>query len=187
MNQLRILHDGKSEAAVAAVARALEEVFGLRTIEVLHGAPAAVQAAWNAHRKQYNASRLLAHLGGSTGAAPPGCPVLSLWLVSADLYVAGMNFVFGVAHPGKAAVLSTARLPTIELIIKEAIHELGHVLGLAHCTNECVMQFSNSLAEAEAKPSALCDRCRALSGARNLLIARTRMYSQETSWYGQRR
>lgn len=163
MKQLRILHDRECEAAVAAVTTALEEVFGLRIIEVLHGAPAAVPGAWNACRKQYNASRLLAHLGGSTVTAPPGCSeMLSLWLVSADLYVVGMNFVFGVAHPGKAAVLSTARLPTIELITKEAIHELGHVLGLAHCTNECVMRFSNSLAEAQAKPSALCDRCRAL-------------------------
>jgi archaemetzincin len=162
MNQLRILHDSESEAAVAAVTDALERVFGLRTAEVLLRAPAGIQAAWNARRNQYNASRLLAHLLGSTSsAAAPACPLLSLWLVSADLYVAGMNFVFGVAHPGKGAVLSTARLTTIELIVKEAIHELGHVLGLTHCTNECVMQFSNSLAEAEAKPATLCGRCRA--------------------------
>lgn len=162
MNQLRILHDSESEAAVAAVTSALEKVFGLKTTEVLHRPPAAVQGAWNVRRNQYNASRLLAHLLGSTSSAAPACPVLSLWLVSADLYVAGMNFVFGVAHPGKAAVLSTARLTTIELIVKEAIHELGHALGLPHCTNECVMQFSNSLAEAGAKPATLCGRCRAL-------------------------
>jgi archaemetzincin len=162
MKQLRILHDRESEAAVAAVTSALEEVFGLRTGEVLHRAPATVKGAWNARRNQYNASKLLAHLVGSMAAATPACRVLSLWLVSDDLYVEGMNFVFGVAHPGKAAVLSTARLPTIELIIKEAIHELGHVFGLAHCTHECVMQFSNSLAEAQAKPATLCERCRAL-------------------------
>ncbi len=70
-----------------------------------------------------------------------------------------MNFVFGVAHPGKAAVLSTHRLDSLDLINKEAIHETGHVLGLQHCNNECVMQFSNSLYEAKAKPATLCERC----------------------------
>ncbi len=161
MKELRVLHDSESEAVVATVTSALEKVFDLKTTEVLLRVPAAVQGAWNARRNQYNASRLLAHLLGSASAIAPACPVLSLWLVSADLYVAGMNFVFGVAHPRKAAVLSTYRLTTIELIIKEAIHELGHVLGLTHCTNECVMQFSNSLAEAAAKPATLCGRCRA--------------------------
>lgn len=73
-----------------------------------------------------------------------------------------MNFVFGVAHPGKAAVLSTQRLDSLDLIKKEAIHETGHVLGLQHCNNECVMQFSNSLYEAKAKPATLCERCRSL-------------------------
>jgi archaemetzincin len=162
MKPLRILHDRESEAAVAAVTSALEEVFSLRTVEVLQRTAEAVKGAWNAHRDQYNASTLLAQLVRSMAAATLKSEDIALWLVSDDLYVEGMNFVFGVAHPGKAAVLSTARLPTIELIIKEAIHELGHVLGLAHCTHECVMQFSNSLAEAQAKPATLCGRCRAL-------------------------
>jgi archaemetzincin len=76
--------------------------------------------------------------------------------------VAGMNFVFGLAHPGNAAVLSTHRLDSLDLVNKEAIHEMGHVLGLQHCTNDCVMQFSNSLDEAKAKPATLCERCRSL-------------------------
>jgi archaemetzincin len=162
MKWLRILHDRESEAAVAPVQRALEDVFKLETGEVLHQAAAAVETAYSSRRNQYNASKLLAHLVRSMAAATLKSEDIALWLVSDDLYVEGMNFVFGVAHPGKAAVLSTARLPSIELIIKEAIHELGHVLGLAHCTHECVMQFSNSLAEAQAKPATLCGRCRAL-------------------------
>ena len=43
---------------------------------------------------------------------------------------------------------------------KEAIHEIGHVLGLKHCKNNCVMQFSNTLYEAKAKPSILCNNCK---------------------------
>jgi archaemetzincin len=161
MKRLRILHDTESETMVAPVKEALEDVFGLETGEVLHQPAAAVTAAWNAPRNQYNASKLLAQLVWSMAAAPSKSEGVSLWLVSDDLYVEGMNFVFGVAYPGKAAVLSTHRLPTVELIVKEAIHEMGHVFGLAHCTNECVMQFSNSLAEAQAKPGTLCARCRA--------------------------
>jgi archaemetzincin len=162
MKWLRILYDRESEAAVALVQRALEDVFKLETGEVLHQAAAAVETAYSSRRNQYNASKLLAHLVRSMAAATLKSEDIALWLVSDDLYVEGMNFVFGVAHPGKAAVLSTARLPSIELIIKEAIHELGHVFGLAHCTHECVMQFSNSLAEAQAKPATLCGRCQAL-------------------------
>ncbi|HIC98260.1 MAG TPA: matrixin family metalloprotease, partial [Pyrodictiaceae archaeon] len=30
--------------------------------------------------------------------------------------------------------------------LKEAMHEIGHVLGLLHCTDKrCVMHFSNSI------------------------------------------
>jgi len=45
------------------------------------------------------------------------------------------------------------------MIEKEVIHELGHIFGLPHCKNKCVMQFSNSLAEAMEKPSHFCQEC----------------------------
>ena len=123
---------------------------------------AEVSGAFNMKRRQYNASKLLNYLIQSTTASEAGSTeqFLALWTLSDDLYVEGTNFVFGVAHTGKAAVLSIHRLESLDLIIKEAIHEMGHVFGLPHCINECVMQFSNSLAEAKAKPATLCARCR---------------------------
>ncbi|HHF58837.1 MAG TPA: peptidase, partial [Thermoplasmatales archaeon] len=47
-----------------------------------------------------------------------------------------------------------------ELIRKETIHEVGHILGLGHCENDCVMRFSNSLQEAIEKSDHLCSVCR---------------------------
>ncbi|MGA2842718.1 MAG: hypothetical protein ABSG18_21645 [Steroidobacteraceae bacterium] len=42
----------------------------------------------------------------------------------------------------------------------EICHELGHAVGLRHCENPCcVMCFSNSLAEADAKGEELCASC----------------------------
>jgi archaemetzincin len=110
--------------------------------------------AFASSRGQYNASVLLAHLFKNTKK-------IALWVVDSDLYVEGMNFVFGIASR-KGAVLSTARLFSPELIKKEVLHEVGHVLGLEHCLNDCVMQFSNSLLEAERKPGFLCEKCREL-------------------------
>lgn len=162
MKKLWLFYDKKSMATVPSVKEALNTVFGLETDEELHFDAAGVKGAYNAKRLQYNASKLLNHLIRLTSRVGSNEDLLSLWILSDDLYVEDMNFVFGVAHPGKAAVLSTHRLDSLDLINKEAIHEMGHVFGLQHCTNDCVMQFSNSLYEAKAKPAKLCERCRSL-------------------------
>jgi archaemetzincin len=92
-----------------------------------------------------------------------------LGVTERDLYAPGMNFVFGIADsPGRAAVMSLFRLgigadraTKRERALKEAVHELGHTFGLPHCADaRCVMHFSNSLADTDAKGSDLCARCR---------------------------
>jgi archaemetzincin len=160
--KLWLFYDKESVATVPSVKEALNHVFGLETDEELHLDAAEVKGAYNAKRLQYNASTLLNYLITIMSRVGSNEDVVSLWIIRDDLYVEGMNFVFGVAHPGKAAVLSTHRLDSLDLINKEAIHEIGHVFGLQHCTNECVMQFSNSIDEAKAKPATLCERCRSL-------------------------
>ncbi len=109
--------------------------------------------AFDSSRGQFDASALLVE------AQNPG---LFLWIVDKDIYVEGMNFVFGLADRLQGAILSVYRLPSQEIIEKEAIHEMGHVLGLRHCDNYCVMRFSNSLREVMEKPSCFCEKCRHL-------------------------
>lgn len=96
-----------------------------------------------------------------------------LGVVDADLFVPGLNIVFGLAY-GNTAILALTRLkPEFygeekdELLfrkraLKEAIHELGHTFGLAHCPDKrCIMHFSNNLAETDIKGPGFCRVCSA--------------------------
>jgi archaemetzincin len=113
-----------------------------------------ISKAYSSKRDQYNANILLDYLLNNKKKR------LGLWVISKDLYTLGMNFIFGLALDLNGAVLSIFRLSNKELIEKESIHEVGHVLGLNHCTNSCVMQYSNSLWEAKMKPIYLCNKCK---------------------------
>ena len=96
-----------------------------------------------------------------------------LGVVNEDIYSGTYNFIFGCADGiiSKIALISVIRLnetfygrtkdnSLFEIrILREAIHELGHTFGLFHCQNHCVMQFSNSLMEADIKPIKFCKNC----------------------------
>ena len=93
-----------------------------------------------------------------------------LGVTDVDLYVSGLNFVFGEADvPAGTAVISVARLrqefyglqPDTGLLheraVKEAIHELGHTCGLGHRRDpRCILYFSNSLKETDRKGPGFC-------------------------------
>jgi len=97
-----------------------------------------------------------------------------LGVTEADLYAGNLNFVFGEANPpSRRAVISLARLRIgygkvlaeenlyLERTLKEAVHELGHVYGLPHCSDpRCVMFFSNSLIDTDRKGYQFCKQCR---------------------------
>jgi archaemetzincin len=96
-----------------------------------------------------------------------------LLVVHQDLFKNGSSFVFGLARQSVgAAVVSTARLSNeyygrdtndddlIDRITKEGAHEVGHLLGLDHCTDrECVMFKPDTLDELDRKKKVLCTRC----------------------------
>jgi archaemetzincin len=97
-----------------------------------------------------------------------------LGITEVNIYTHGLNFVFGQADStGHVALISLNQLRgencvlpddnklLVERALKEAVHELGHTMGLGHCRDSsCVMHFSNSLIDTDVKSSYFCGNCR---------------------------
>ncbi len=123
--------------------------------------------AYDPRRGQYHSTRILAMLEEHVRSVQFD---RLLGVASFDLYVPQMNFVFGEARlPGRAGVISTHRLQPKEpdrpgllrdRVVKEAVHETGHMMGLKHCDKaSCVMHFSNTLADTDIKKPDFCKDC----------------------------
>jgi len=130
-----------------------------------------IDEAYNSRRMQYNSSIILNYLSRSFGRISINYRVLGV--LDVDMYADALNFVFGEAMLGGGfAVISLHRLRPefygysadlelfFERALKEAVHELGHTLGLRHCPNRrCVMHFSNSIADTDFKGYTFCSEC----------------------------
>jgi archaemetzincin len=126
--------------------------------------------SYNALREQYNATAVLKEM---IVYKQRKIEIL-LGITDADLYASKLNYVFGEADPyAGVAVISLWRLRQEfyglprdkgllkERAVKEAIHELGHVYGLDHCSHpECIMYFSNSIGDTDKKGPGFCDICK---------------------------
>lgn len=127
------------------------------------------QTFFDVQRQQFNALLFLNHF-------EPLVTVKSVFLTDKDLFIPIFTHVFGLAKMnGKAAVVSTLRLSPIyyglpsdperhrQRVLKEIIHESGHLNGLYHCQNyECVMASSSTADELDIKSAQFCDACRSM-------------------------
>ncbi|OMH41190.1 archaemetzincin family Zn-dependent metalloprotease [Desulfurobacterium indicum] len=157
---------GIDESLLSFLEEKLSRIFGNAKVKTGFLIP---ETAFNSYRQQFNAEMVLKSLPIPDRKK---CNLI-LGVTEKDLFADGLNFVFGIAEPlsGKA-LISTARLKNSfyglpedkELLkvrtLKEAVHEIGHLLGLPHCPDErCVMSFSNSITDVDRKSFYFCPRC----------------------------
>jgi archaemetzincin len=169
VEQIIILPLGKIEREVLdSIASGLHEAFGA---DVLIDKPVPVPAsAYHPGRRQHRSTAILWMLGRST-AGGQDC---MLGVIDQDLYVPELNFVFGETdRNARTAVISLTRLRQeyyglgsdrerfLARAVKEAVHELGYLVGFGHCSDRrCIMHFSDSLEDTDQKGPGFCARCR---------------------------
>ncbi|MBL8241057.1 MAG: archaemetzincin family Zn-dependent metalloprotease [Bryobacterales bacterium] len=163
-------------AANTAPDMALLDRLASRLAPVFHlsitvsNSPIDAAFAYTPERCQYYSTRLVAALA----ALPtrPGEHILGI--TPLDLFVPILTFVFGEAQlRGPAAIVSYHRLTEEfyglpadaalldQRLLKEAVHELGHTLGLRHCDDwSCAMASTHTVELLDLKGAELCPHCR---------------------------
>lgn len=163
--RIRILSELRDEEAVEAAAQTLKETYGEDVrIEYVEGIASA--KFLNEDRGQYDAWKIVKSYSKVREQGE-----YLLLVVEEDIYAAGLNYVFGLAWQG-VSIISTHRLrqefyglPSdrelfIDRLRKEAVHEIGHLHGLTHCSDRrCVMAFSNWIGDTDYKSYKLCRQC----------------------------
>jgi archaemetzincin len=171
--------------------RALEQplLTSLHAESILINESVAMRPFLDSTRNQYNSTKILHYIKGKL-AAPD---LLSqrnhnhhqktiLAITACDLFIPILTYVFGEAElNGDVAVVSYHRLRNElyglsedrqllrERLIKESLHELGHVAGLVHCqTQECVMHASTYVEDIDLKSAEFCSPCRHLLETRQI-------------------
>jgi archaemetzincin len=168
MDPISICWIGEREMAPALMERVRDELQQAFGVPAARFEPADRPGdTWDPKRRQHASGKVLAWL---LRAGPAGTKALAL--TDQDLFIPILTYVFGEAQlGGRVAVASTARLREDlhlhgegrfeERLVKEAVHELGHVYGLLHChVPRCVMSRAAGVRDVDEKSVELCPRCR---------------------------
>ena len=168
MSLLHLLPVGTVEGRLLVeLRRELEAMFKVRCDVIRR--PLDPEFAFHPERMQYHSTELLERLRNEV--APDSWRLLAVAQV--DLFMPILTFVFGEAQiSDKCAVVSVHRLRQEfyglpadrqrlqERLLKEAVHELGHTLGLTHCRDYgCAMAASHSVEWIDIKGREFCANC----------------------------
>ncbi len=154
------------ENLVKALKQRLEQTFK-HPVDVKYKAD-NLEYAYDSRRKQYGSPRLLSRL--RRRKKNPDDKIMGV--VDVDLYSPGYDFVYGEAEISSGiATLSVYRLLgksrqrnsvsklIVARVVREAIHEVGHLYGLGHCTSKCAMRACTCLAEVDKAGNKFCPEC----------------------------
>ncbi len=169
---VRIIPVGNvSEKLLKEVSGGIENTLGVKT-RIMEGL-VVPKESYNALRRQHDAEKMIDLLCKNQVAQFIDRDLPALFITDADMYTDRMNFAFAVEDPVySVSIVSLARLRTefygqgINLYLlgertaKEAIHTLGHQLGLEHCfRHNCVMSSSPSAGDVDKKQKIMCRDC----------------------------
>lgn len=125
-----------------------------------------LEVFFDVQRGQYNALQIIQSL-------PKKQTEKTILCTTVDLFIPIFTFVFGLARlSGCCGIISTHRLvnryyglpddPELlsQRMVKEAVHELGHLAGLKHCQQyDCVMASSATADDIDIKSEVFCPNC----------------------------
>jgi archaemetzincin len=125
--------------------------------------------AFDAQRGQYSSTMILRDLARRC----PANAVRVLGITEKDLCIPMLSFIYGQAQlGGMVSIVSLARLrqefytlPANRVLLlgrlaKEALHEIGHTIGLIHCLDkECPMSLATNIRQLDLKGNGFCTSC----------------------------
>lgn len=177
MNAIQLLQLG--DATDELVGQLRDPIAGIfRRPVTVKRVSADLEEFYDTGRGQYNSTSILLHLKSEYVSrnsflprTEPRSKILAVF--SADLYIPILTYVFGEAElNGRVAVVSYYRLrnelyglPPDDMIfaqrfLKESLHELGHLYGLVHCTDQqCAMHASTYVEDIDMKGDSFCNHC----------------------------